>query len=85
MFHWVCTFYGSIVIYDSGCSSYSVQNQPKDEAHLFPFIHPEKNVSDLGEFYQQIHEILVEVHSMSMKSQRSQKSINALVSLAQER
>ena len=61
------------------------QDQPKDEAHLFPFLCPEESASELGAFYQQIHSLLVEVHNTQVDAQRNQKAINQLVSLAQER
>lgn len=61
------------------------QDQPKDEAHLFPFLRPEESASELGAFYQQIRSLLVEVHNTQMEAQRNQKAINQLVSLAQER
>ena len=64
---------------------YIFQDQPKDEAHLFPFLRPEESASDLGAFYQQIHSILVVVHNTQMDAQSSQEAIKRLVSLAQER
>ena len=76
----IITIYIYIYIY-----IYSFQDQPKDEAHLFPFLRPEESASDLGAFYQQIHSILVVVHNTQMDAQSSQEAIKRLVSLAQER
>ena len=58
----------------------TIQNQPKDEAHLFPFLRP-GSASELGEFYLQIQNILVEVHN----KQCSHESVSKLITLAKER
>jgi len=63
----------------------TLQNQPKDVAHLFPFIGPEERMSEVGEYYQQIHRALVEVHNTQQDSQSSQQAVEKLVKLVKER
>lgn len=72
-------------VYNGSLSIFTLQNQPKDEAHLFPFICAKDSASELGQFYLQIRNILVEIHNTQKKSQCSQEFIDQLVSLAKER
>ena len=62
---------------------FTLQKQSKDVAHPISFIGigPKESTGELGEFYQEIHKILEEVHN----TQCSQLAIDKLISLAKER
>ena len=64
---------------------YALQHQPKDVAHLFPFIGPEESSSEIRKFYRQIHKILIEVHNTQNNSHSSQHAIGRLITLTKER
>ena len=64
---------------------YFLQSKSKDVAHLFPFIDPEESTGEIGEFYQQIVKILVEVHNTQQESEFSLQAIDRLISLTKER